>query len=1625
MVFSQQISVDSSVGLQQLIEDNLVNGCVEISNITSPINGNSSGHPSYAYFERGMSNFPFQNGIMISTGSANSGGNTVNTGVLSEGDASWGSDPDLETTLGISNTLNATSIEFDFVSISSQFQFNFLFASEEYFDILPCQNVTDHFVFLITEVGSGNPYRNIAVVPGTTTPINSVNVHNEVFGVCPGSNDQYFDVFNAGDTNYNGRTTVLTASETIVPYVQYHVKLIIADQRDGTFDSAVFIEGDSFEVLDLGEDITTCASSVMLDANLQNPLASYAWYRNDILLPAETNPTLNVNQDGTYRVEVSVPLSSNNCIEEDDITIVLNAEEPIDPITDFQLCDDLTNNDGTEVFDLNTKDTELIPNIPFTNYTFSYHLSDSGARNNTGTITGPISNTSNPQTIYVRVDDLDSDCFAYTNFDLVVNSPPTATTPSPLEVCDSDDTPDGFTVIDLTVKDSEISGGLTNLLVSYHYNALDASTGDNAIPGSYVNTNTPIDTVFVRILDTDTGCYNTTTLTVDMTTSPVVNRDTQFLDACDTDQDGNAFFDLESVRSTIVGTLTGVTVTYHESFDDANTGTNPVGDPNNYEYTNPAGEPGLRNLFVRVEDDVTGCASIVPLEVHTNLLLTGTDTGDFALCDTNDDENDTLNFNLITVETFINNDLPNPVNVTFFETEEDRNNNVNAVNKNSIYAAVSPTVLYIRLEDTVSGCVEMSEITLLVNPILLFEPADPVPYCDTDDDGIVSIDLHSLDELVTNGNTNFLVSYFSSETDALNNTNALPDFYPNSAPIETIFARIENIDSGCSTVNEFEIEVVVAPGTNIPTPIVICDDDQDGLFVVNLESKIPEMISSTTGINISFFSSEDDAINNTNPILDPSNFSTQTQTIYTRFESSISGCFNITPLEVIINTLPQLPTDLLYQICEVTGTTVADFLLIDMDADILNGQTGKEVYYFENESDALAGNLTNAIDKTNIYNNTSSPQTIYVRVENTTADTNTCFATSSITLQVSPEPIYNPIVDFLVCDDITNDGFHIFNLIEKSDEIALGSTDNLNISYHLTFNDADTNTNPLGDTYTNTQNPQTIFVRIESDDSLCHVVEPIGINIIAAPDITQVSEPLISCDEDYDGLTSFDLTIANFQLLDRIQDDLEINYFENFEDINQSDGFDNSLAIVDPSNFISNTQTVHIKVWNNLTGCFSVIDLELVVNLPPATNNIGTIEFCDNDTNTFDLSTVNGSIVNDTSTVIISYHNSFADASNNLSPLPQNFTYTSSNHEIFARVSYTDTGCTIVNSFFLQVNPNPIANTTPDLIDCDDDYDGLLQFDLTQTSTTILGAQNPANFTITYYDDALNAEAATSPIDHGNYLFSDAQVIYARIENNTTGCYELTQFSVRINPLPVVPIEDIIALCINDLPLVINAETGNSNDSYFWSTGETTPQIILDDPSDIGDYWVTVTTDNIIGNDCNYTHNFSVIESEQAIIDIDATKAENFGDPNSITVNLINASSSGDYVYILDDGEPQTSNVFHNVSFGRHTITVRDLNGCMDASHSIVVIDAPKFFTPNNDSFYDTWHIIGIEEIPGTVVSIYTRQGKLIKTLTHNSSGWDGTYNGFNMPSDDYWFVAEVIEDGLSYDVKGHFALKR
>ncbi|WP_396601041.1 T9SS type B sorting domain-containing protein [Algibacter sp. R77976] len=81
----------------------------------------------------------------------------------------------------------------------------------------------------------------------------------------------------------------------------------------------------------------------------------------------------------------------------------------------------------------------------------------------------------------------------------------------------------------------------------------------------------------------------------------------------------------------------------------------------------------------------------------------------------------------------------------------------------------------------------------------------------------------------------------------------------------------------------------------------------------------------------------------------------------------------------------------------------------------------------------------------------------------------------------------------------------------------------------------------------------------------------------------------------------------------------------------------------------------------------------------------------------------------------------------------------------------------------------------------------------------------------------------------------------------------------------------------------------------------------------------------------------------------------------------------------------------------------------------------PKFFTPNNDGYNDSWIIKDPLNEVG-VVHIYNRKGKLLKTLYNSQNGWNGLFNNQSVPSNDYWYVIKFKNGNKK---NGHFTLKR
>ena len=520
---AQTISVDDSgFTPQQLVDLLLSTSCVTNSNISI------SSNQSVAYFNGNGSAFPIAEGIVIRSGiAANSAGlytgNDLDSQVNTNGDADLQAISDA---IGQDATITDVAfLEFDFTPASTNFSFDFLFASNEYGQ-WQCQ-FSDVFAFILTDLNTGVS-TNLAVVPGTSNPISVQNIRDEQFNPgCTSENAELFSTYNVNDPanstlNMRGHTVVLNALSDVTPNNPYRIKLVIGDYNDPSFDSAVFVAAGSFDTtLDIGPDQELCdGDSTILDSGYTDLVNfSYQWQFNGVEIPTETNPSITVNQAGAY--DLIITTLSTGC-----------------QLTDQAIISELTTNDPVDLLECDTGAASISFNLTLNDhavlgvdpvfYDIFYYASLDDANNN---IPIPAAQTSafvgsNGDTVYIRLQNINSGnfCSAILEFDLLITEIQ-ATMPDDFEVCESD------TEVDLVAQvEAQILNGLlpSEYTVSYHLSEDDALNNLGAIADpmffALPGTLDPI-TIWARLSDNDSPvCIDVTSFTINVNPSPAVDE---------------------------------------------------------------------------------------------------------------------------------------------------------------------------------------------------------------------------------------------------------------------------------------------------------------------------------------------------------------------------------------------------------------------------------------------------------------------------------------------------------------------------------------------------------------------------------------------------------------------------------------------------------------------------------------------------------------------------------------------------------------------------------------------------------------------------------------------------------------------------------------------------------------------------------------------------------------------------------------------------------------------------------------------------------------------------------------------------------------------------------------------
>ena len=612
--------------------------------------------------------------------------------------------------------------------------------------------------------------------------------------------------------------------------------------------------------------------------------------------------------------------------------------------------------------------------------------------------------------------------------------------PDPLIICDSDG--DGFNLFFLHGADSDITISNPNLTVTYHYTFLEAQNDENILPEPFENRIAYNDEVWARIVSDSTGCYTTVKLKLEVRDSPVLTEPTPY-HVCDGNNDGYAIFDFTTKEQEILG------------------GLNPL-EIDLYYYV--------------LEQDAIN-AGIAALE-----------NPDFSLAIAN--------------ITQYQNQVQTLQTIFVLGVGNDMNTSPN---------------------NGAQGCYDIVEMDLVVD--LSPTPPQPLPLklCD-EGGGFAEFDLSLRTIEIINGQPNLTVKYFPTQAQAEAGGAGeilAPFLYTNVVPYsDSVWARVENDSTECYAVVELELIVIPLPTVNdTPSPLIACDNDGFALF--NLTDADVEITLGNPNLIVTYHESLVEANSGSNPLNSPyENIVPFNQVIFVRVEFAVPpavlSCFTTVELELVVNQLPDDSADVSdYIICAQNNSEIGTFNLDTKISEILGQQNDPpfRVSFYLSQVDAV--NRINPIVNTTTHqnkdasNNPINPQTIYVGIEETEDG---CYVGGNQNFQLIVKEgaiAVAPLEPFVICDNLGPiDGFATFNLNDLTNQqvfelhagiLAGQDPEVYGITFHKSFQEADSGINAIIFPYINVSNPQIIYVRVtnivDEDDPICYAVVDMTIEV--------------------------------------------------------------------------------------------------------------------------------------------------------------------------------------------------------------------------------------------------------------------------------------------------------------------------------------------------------------------------------------------------------------------------------------------------------------------------------------------------------------------------------------------------
>ena len=948
------------------------------------------------------------------------------------------------------------------------------------------------------------------------------------------------------------------------------------------------------------------------------------------------------------------------------------------------------------------------------------------------------------------------------------------------------------------------------------------------------NGNIPVITVY------DRGQYKATIsfatepdqikkFTIETIPQPVIANEPNDIALCD-DGSGVGIFNLTDNDDEVRG---GQDITYPISYFrnrlDAGNNTNAIDPANAYPIVG-----NLETIWVRIQEGRGRCYALDSFEISFNSAFATAPASPYFLCDQDENGEELINLPALFNATVLNSQNPSLLSVTYHLSQSDANSGLNPLPAPYLIT-LSPTTIYVRVESNANtDCYSTASFDVQMDLPPAANTPEPFVVCDSNNDGFFSFDLHLMDQQITGGDPDLVVTYHGTFTDASNALNLLAEPYTNdNAYNDLVYARIESANSICYSIVELILEVRDSPMLADPVPYRLCESEGNGYAKFDLSSKDEEILNGQDPAlyDLYYYVNRDDAIAAGEAALTVPDFSgaigpglyqnivPYAQTLYvigvgnaanTAPNNGAVGCYDLVELDLIVDKLPAVSQPGPYHLCDdmASGSTTDGFSIFDLtsrNAAITDGDRNLTVTWFESYQDELDDN---AIVNPSAYQNReippfpATPQTVIARV----SSPYDCIRLITLTLVVDPLPTPVTPSPLEVCD-VDNDGFAVFNLTDKDQEI-IGGDPSLTVSYHETLVDANEGTYPLADGYENiVAYTQTVFVRVAftlpPNESGCFTVIALELRVVPSPVMPLDIPDMVKCDAQGNGTASFDLGLQNdFIYGGQDPSVLDLTYHTSLEDAEAGEN-----AIPQSGDFTNDTnpQTIWVRLGaGSGLACFKIGQFDLIVEEGPEVFAPTPMEQCDdlgepNDgIASFDLTQKKSEITGGVLTADVGFYITEQDALDNINRIDPDTDYRNQDANgnainpqvLYVRVSDGNTACASHTRLTLRVLSNPEPKTPDPIVLCDANIvvgpgpdDGVEIFDLTGRAAQILDGEN---WELTYYESYANAVAQQGAIaDPANYQnTAREQTIYVRATKLDTGCFEIVELGIAVAPLP-------------------------------------------------------------------------------------------------------------------------------------------------------------------------------------------------------------------------------------------------